>query len=247
MPHIFKKVVASLDEVPAPFHPLYTKGDNGFAMADEAFAQVDPAGYQSALDKERGAAKAATKALEAWKPLGEDPTIVAADLAKWKEEAAKKDSTAGQFEKYKAEVADLHAKALAAKDEALKTMQGTLESHMIHGEAATILAGEKGSPALLMPIIERSVKVLSEGGKYVVRVVDAEGDPRISAQTGQPVTLKEFVNELKAHPEYGKAFDASGQQGSGTRPGAAGTPRQQDSSKLSPTEKIARGLAAVSR
>lgn len=245
MPHIFVPQVDSLDAVPAPFHGLYAKNDSGkFVMDPETFKHVDPAGYQSALDKERKVAKEALKALEPWKALGDDPTKISEELTALKEQIAKGDkSAAGQFDKYKQEVTALHAQEIAKRDEANANMQRTLESYLVESEASRILAEAKGSPALLMPHIKGSVKVLSENGKYVVRVVDAEGDPRISAQTGNPLTLSELVNELKSHAEFGKAFEPSGTTGSGTRPGMAGTARNPgDASKLSATEKIARGL-----
>lgn len=243
MPFIFKKQVTDINEVPVPLQSLYQRGDTGYSLPDDVFQHVDPAGFQSALDKERKAAKEAAKALEPWKGLGEDPAAIQAEIAKLKEEAAKKDTSAGQFEKFKQEVAVLHQKekeALLAQNQA---MQASLESHMIESEATRILAEAKGSPALLMPHIKSSVKVLSENGKYVVRVVDSEGDPRISAQTGNPLTLSDLVTEMKGHAEFGKAFEPSGTTGSGTRPGNAGTPRNPgDTSKLSATDKIALGL-----
>jgi hypothetical protein len=244
MPHIFKPQVDSLDAVPAPFQQHYKKTEAGnFAMDPEVFELVNPTGFQTALDKERAAAKAAAKALEPWRGLGEDPNAIAAELNRLKEEVAKKDSTSGQFEKYKQEVAALHATQLAEKDKSVSAMQQSLESYLIEAEAGRILAEAKGSAALLMPHIKSSVKVFNEGGKYVVRVVDSEGDPRISAQTGTAMSIADLVNELKNHNEFGKAFDPSGTTGSGTRPGNAGTPRTQvDASKLTPTEKIALAL-----
>lgn len=243
MPFIFKKQVTDINEVPVPLQSLYQKGETGYSLPDDVFQHVDPTGFQSALDKERKAAKEAAKALEPWRTLGEDPTSIQAQIAQLKEEAAKKDTTAGQFEKFKQEVAVLHQKE---KDQLVAEkagMERSLESYLIESEATRILSEAKGSPALLMPHIKSSVRVLNENGKYVVRVVDSEGDPRISAQTGNPLSLSDLVNELKGHAEFGKAFEPSGTTGSGMRPGNAGTPRNPgDTSKLSATEKIAMGL-----
>ena len=101
MPHIFKKSVADLGEVPAPFQSHYQKdpATGAFTLPDEVFNLVDPTGFQTALDKERAAARNAAKGLEPWKVLGDDPTAIQAEIARLKEEAAKKDTTAGQFEK----------------------------------------------------------------------------------------------------------------------------------------------------
>jgi Skp family chaperone for outer membrane proteins len=247
MVFIFKKTVADVaSEVPAPLQPLYVKDEatGAFVLPDETFAHVDPAGYQSALDKERAAAKSATKALEPWKVLGDDPAKIQQDLQHLKEELAKKDTTAGQFEKFKTEVGTLHQQELSARDQKILAMQASLETHLVEAEATRELAAAHGSAALLMPQIQRSAKVINENGKYVVRIVDSEGDPRINAATGTYMTLSELVSELKGHAEFGKAFDATGQQGSGMRPGPAGNPRQQvDVSKLSPVDKIARALS----
>ena len=96
----------------------------------------------------------------------------------------------------------------------LKAMMGSLEAHLIDAEAAQAVAAMDGSRLLLLPHIRSRVKVVNDVGKYAVRVVDSEGDPRGNGSGGF-MTIKDFVAELKSKSDFAGAFKPSGNTGSG--------------------------------
>ena len=72
--------VDSLDSVPENVRALYTEADGKYRLDLEGYE--DPAGLKSALQKEREAAKAASKRAGAWDAIGKTPEEVQAALAK---------------------------------------------------------------------------------------------------------------------------------------------------------------------
>lgn len=223
MPHVFQPVVQDLASVPEPFHNLYTKAEDGsgFAMAPEVYSLVDVTGINKALDVERKTIGTLNASLQGYKALGESPDAVATRMKELEEVASKGGKDAQAFEKWKADIQTKTQQDLSAKDKELQTMMGSLEAHLIDAEATSAIAAMEGSPLLLLPHIRSSVKVVQDGGKFVVRVVDNEGDPRGNGAGGY-MNIKDLVSELKSKQDFAGAFKASGNTGSGMRPGAGG-------------------------
>jgi hypothetical protein len=121
-------------------------------------------------------------------------------------------------------------------------MKTSLKKHMIESEARAVIAELKGSPELLLPHVREQCQLLEEDGAFVVRVVDKEGDPRSDGKGGW-MDIKALVAEMKASQAYGRAFESSGKQGSGTQPGTGNKSGGGSDAKLSPVQKIAKGLA----
>lgn len=239
----FEQVVPDINSIPEPFRPLYKQTDAGYEMPPEVFSHVDTSGLTKALETERTNARNYGKVLKEWGALGfESVEAAKTRFAELQEELGKRGTSEGAFEKFKQE-AQVNLQKVQQEAEAReKKMQGTLVDYLVVGEAARVLAEEKGSNALLLPIIKSQTTVVEENGKYVVRVVDEQGDPRFSHSTNTYMSLSELVKSLKTHPEYGKAFEPSGPSAGGMRPGAAATHRAADPSKMSATDKIRAGL-----
>ncbi len=140
---------------------------------------------------------------------------------------------------------------LAKKDNDITAMRGSLEKYMVNASAATALAEagtvEKGAE-LLMPIIQRSVKVVQEDGEYVVKVVDSDNNVRLNNR-GEPMGIKDLIGELKlSHPIVFKSATPSGggkPPGTGKQP--VGQPMQRRTEEKSSVDKISAGLANIGR
>lgn len=141
----------------------------------------------------------------------------------------------------------------AKQIEALKTesdgkvgsMTKTLEKHLIGDVAKSALTKAEGNSTLLMPAVRAATKVVAEGDDYVVRVVDTNGDARMSTKGGF-MTIDELVEELKRNTDYAMAFKSNVNGGSGTHVQTKATPRVtpgSNTSELTPAQKISRGLA----
>lgn len=245
----FPLTLDAIDDVPQNFQTLYAKGDDGkFSLHADLSKKLDVSGLTTALDKERKANKAAKDGLTAWTKLGLGETVEDATnkLKELTERATNGDGKAN-WDKLKADLEAGHAKVVSEKDKEVLGMRRTLEEHLVDKEAVTAITNLKGSAALLLPHVRSQVKVFEENGKYVVRVVDSDGDPRGDGKGGF-MGINDLVAEMKASDQFGRAFDASGTGGGGTPPGTKkkeGTGAGREG--MSSIDKIAAGLRAQSR
>lgn len=211
--------VDSLDGVEESLHGFYVEKNGKYQL--DVTGVEDTGGLKSALQKEREAARNYEKQAKQWAGIGKTPDEIA-ELVKATEQAElAKAEKAGEWDKLKAQMNDSHAKALAEKDNELGSMRKALEEQMIDAQATAAIAGAKGVPELLLPLVQRHVKVSNENGKYSVIVVDAKGDPRINSK-GDALTIADLVEEMRQSETYGRAFEASGQSGSGKLPNTTG-------------------------
>lgn len=111
----------------------------------------------------------------------------------------------------------------------------------------------RGSAVLLEGPMRGMVKaVRGEDGRFSLQVLDKHGLPRIKDGQGTPFTIDDLALELRADPQYGKAFDASGAGGSGGDPaGGKGAGGARTVSRHDPVafganlEAIAKGEVTV--
>lgn len=231
-----KAVLDSLDDVNEALRGEYREGtaDEGlegkFVLSVESvggYALEDVGGLKTALGKERSQrerlerdvvkfkdidpdkARDALQELEAIKAI--DPTKEADKIANTKFEAAK----AQLLEKHTGEVTGLNDR--------IKHLSGTVESLLVDQVATAALAEAKGSVDLLLPHVQRHTRVKEEDGRFKVEVVDADGNSRIADAKGTPMGIKDLIAEMKASETFGRAFDASGNSGSGMTPGGGGS------------------------
>ena len=247
----FDQQVEDLATVPKQYQGLYAKNADGKYALDAAVAKriVDPIPLRSALDKERKLSKEATKAVNAWKQLGDDPAEIAAKLQRLQaleEKAGDGDQgSKNALAKIKQET-EANINAIKSEYESkIKDMGESLATHLIEKEAISALASAKGSPELLTRLVTDSCLLVKEDGKYVVRVVDSEGDPRSDGRGGF-LTIEGLVAEMKANPKYARAFESSGRSGGGM-PQGSGTGKGSTNEKLTAQQKIERGLNALQR
>lgn len=224
-----KLTVDSLDAVDEPLRGLYEETDGKFRLKVDGVE--DTSGLRSALEKERKAARDAERAAAQWKKLGKSPDEIEqllAAQAKLEEEKAEK---AGEWNKLRAQMNEKHEAALKAEAEKASRMRTTLERYLVDAAATSAIAAAKGVPELLLPHVQRHVKVVEEDGDYVARVVDAKGDPRVNSK-GEHMTISELVAEMRQSEVFGRAFEASGNTGSGKQPGngagGAGATKKSD-------------------
>ncbi|MCY1042720.1 hypothetical protein OV208_15455 [Corallococcus sp. bb12-1] len=238
--------VETADVVPEKYRALYAKGEGGkFVLDPDIAKRMDTSGLNGALEKERKKAKELAAGQVAWTKLGKTPEEVEKSLADAKAALAKAQEGkegAANFEKLKADLEAGHTKALGERDILVERMRGSLNKHLVEAEATAAIAELKGSAVLLLPHVQKHVKVIEEGGSFLARVVDAEGDPRGNGKGGF-LTIREFVTELKKDTNFARAFDSTSASGSGTQPGPKTGGMPSGSDKLNPTQRISAGLA----
>lgn len=255
MDHDFSKPVESLEAIPAQFRPLYQeRSEGGYELKkDETTKGAVEAivGLNTALKASRLEAKAARgKAIDlsALSEFGGTPEEIAAavkaKLDSLTQEMAKGKDAKLNLEKIKQELAEAHSKDLKGKESRIAALTNQLYTHLVEATATSAIAEAKGIPTLLMPFVKGRVKVVEEGDKLKVFVVDEAGDQRYSGVTGQPMTIKELIAEMKADKQYGRLFESEAPSGSGTPPGQKGLATKAGKPEdMSPIDKIKAGLA----
>ena len=234
-----KFIVDTLDAIPEEQRGFYAKGDDGKFRLD-LDGYEDPVGLKSALDKERRAARDAARDVAAWKALGKTPEEIQALLEAQAQADKDKLAKAGEWDKLREQMTQAHQGELAKKDERISALTGTVERHLVDAAAANAISAAKGAPALLLPHVRASVKVIEEGGEFKVRIVDDKGNPRVNGK-GEFLSIADLVGEMRQSDVYGRAFEADGTTGSGApqNKGNGGDGGTKKASQMTPDEKAA--------
>jgi hypothetical protein len=224
-----KLTIDKLEDVDEAARPLYVAQGDKFILPVELPTPEDTSGLKSALAKERKLAGELEKQTKRWATLGKTPDEIEQMLEAQAQLEADKAAKAGEWDKLRAQMNDKHALDLRTKDETITAMRKRLEAELVDAKAVAAIAAAKGVPELLLPHVQRHVKVDEH---FNVNVVDAKGDPRVNGK-GEPLSIFDLIAEMKATEIYGRAFEGSGQSGSGTRPtngtgGAGAISRRSD-------------------
>jgi hypothetical protein len=214
-PMSLKFTVDTLDTVPEAHRSLYTKADDGtFRLQLDGYEE--PAALKSALDKERRAARDASREIAAWKGLGKTPEDIQELLAAQAQADREKLTKAGEFDKLRAQMMEAHTGELSKKDERITTLTKSLERRLVDADATAAIAAAKGVPTLLLPHVRNAVSVIEEDGDFRVRVVDDKGNPRVNGK-GEFLSIADLVSEMRQSDVFGRAFEADGTTGGGAQ------------------------------
>lgn len=240
------QTVEALDKVPAPFNAFYVEADGKFSI-DPKFKDVTKSidGLNKTAKTLRGGEKTLKDQVAAWSGLGESPEAVKTMLEDLNEKLAKGEKI--NPEKIKQDLNAGFDKERNTWKEEKSGLENAVRKYLITSAATSALAEAKGSVELLLPIVERQVKMVkADNGDYKVVVVDAQGDTRFGAG-GSELTIAELVANLKADKSYARAFDSESAGGGGTDPKKTSQPARQpvkEQGDKSPMDKIAAGLKA---
>lgn len=253
-----KQVFEKKEDAPEWVRESLLEQDGKFVFEAELPHEVK--GLKSALEAERKAKADFEKSLKGFE--GIDPE----EARKLKAEAEKIESDKlkqkGDWETREKQLKDQLAAELSKRDQhfqselktredRIATLQGALEKSLIEAHATAAIAAAKGVPELLLPHVMRQVRIAEENGNFVVRVLDAQGQPRIANVKGDPFTITNLVDEMKNNSVYGRAFEASGAGGSGATKAEGGrtgmrTVRRSDQEAMNANiEAIAKGEITV--
>ncbi|WP_156137627.1 hypothetical protein [Methyloceanibacter caenitepidi] len=231
-----KAVIEKLEDVSEGLREEYRPGtaDEGkegkFVLnveSVEGYALEDVNGLKTALGKERTQREKLERDVVKFKDLDPDKARAALEeLEELKKIDPNKEADKianSKFEAAKAQLLEKHNGEIASRDERIGHLAGTVQQLLVDQVATAALAEAKGAVDLLLPHVQRHTRVKETDGKFVVEVVDGEGNARIADSKGTPMGIKDLISEMKASDTFGRAFDASGQSGSGMQ-GSAGGP-----------------------
>lgn len=135
-----------------------------------------------------------------------------------------------------------HAEVVDAKDAEISGLRSDIHKTKISDVATGAITDAGGAVDLLKPMIESQCKVINEDGKYVVRVVGENGEPRPNGKGGY-MGVADLVAELKLNDKYARAFDSETLSGGGTKPGIGARTSLNTGEELTSVQKIVKGLS----
>lgn len=201
-----------------------TEGDSkGKFMLDVTavlgLALDDTSKLKTALQKERSAVEEAKKSLKAFKDI--DPEAAREALAKLDEiKNFNPDQKVAEGVRQREEqLVKKHKKEIDEQNLSSEALRKQLEEVLVDNAVVNAVNGAKGNLKLLQLPVKNAVRMRkTDGGKYIVEVVDADGTARVSPKAGSQdlMTISELINEMKSSDDYSAAFASSGASGSGT-------------------------------
>ena len=212
----------------------YQKTEDGryrvVVEAQDGWAFENVTGLRSALESERALHAAEKGKVAKFSGLDPDAARKAINDLQALQGAQPPEKVALQLKALEDQLVDKHGKERQKLEAEIGILTKGLEKALIESVATQELTKPdiNGSPALLMPIIQRSVKMeKTDKGDFVVRVLNPDGTPRITRKAGSvaPMEIGEFISEMRQSPDYAPAFKAPGASGSGsagTRSGGTG-------------------------
>jgi hypothetical protein len=147
--------------------------------------------------------------------------IEAAEKEKAKDVATKK----GDFERLKAELEAEQEKAKQAWEKERTELERAVEEALVDTQAMAEMNVLGAKAKALLPHVRSQVRVVRlEDGRRVVRVKDVESGEdsyRTDFRTGDPLTIRQLLEEMAEDEEFSPLFPDEGRAGSGAPPKAA--------------------------
>jgi hypothetical protein len=231
-PMALKALVETIDVVPEAARGFYKEADGKFILDVEpvaGFSLEDVSGLKSTLGKEMTLRKKLEKDVVKFKDI--DPDKAREALAKLEElgnfdPAKDADKIVNErLEAAKRQIVEKHGEEIKVREGRIGALTKAVESLLVDQVATAALAESKGSIELLLPHVQRHARVREDSnGKFIVDVVDKDGNARIGNSKGDPMTISDLVQEMRKSDTFGRAFEGDGMRGPGSGSGAPGNP-----------------------
>lgn len=253
---VLKHEVDSVDTIPENLRPLYAEANGKFGIPENLRGVADAItglfqANSKIRDENKSLAKKGQVDLSGLEEFGEDlPTIKEKLKARLEEletaASAGKDNKLN-IDKVRTEMKAANEASIATERKVQDALRSTVHKYLVGAGASEALAAEEGLVELAMPFVERQIKVVEVDGEFKAVVVDKDGDPRISGGTGQPMTIKELVREMKGLDLYKPLFKSEVKGGGGAHTGKTGSKPATVAGDATPMDRIKAGLAARRR
>jgi hypothetical protein len=206
------------------FQAEYKAGQDGKSYTIDVlpvngFDLQNVGGLTSALEKERSNVSALTGQVARFGDL--DPTTAREAIAKMADFSSGKldDKQQAAYDAKLQEVTRKHETDIGTKDSRIGLLSKMLGREMVESKAAVLMAEKEigGNPTLLMPHILREARVVEDGDKFRVSIVDpSTGHERVSTaegRTGSPMILKELLIDMRSRNALAAGFAAPDSRG----------------------------------
>jgi hypothetical protein len=225
----FKAFLNSLEGVPEEWHTAYRKleGESaGYQLDVEpvgGWTLEDVGALRRSYENESERRREAANNLKEWEGIGiplSDVTTGLAELEELRRIDPEKEAEKLAQKKLEAGIEEVRTSAnkeIETRDGRITRLTKALEDRLVVDVAREALAKHGGSEALLMPHIERQVKIeWGDDDTPIVKVLNDQGSPRMKdVKTGALMGIEDLVLSMKETKDYGGAFSGAGAAGGG--------------------------------
>lgn len=229
-----KAVIDSVEGLSSDVQEHYAEKDGKFFLAVtsvDGLELSDPRGLKSALSKEKENASKSKKQLAEFVDI--DPVKAREalgkmdEIANWTPDEKTREAQEAFESKLTTKLEKERQQQLTKfkeEQDKLATRNSILEKELHHSMidmAATDAIVKAGAePDLLLHKVTSRMRIQEEEGKFSVVIVDESGTPQLSTKPGEyqtPMSVEEFIAELKEIKTLAPAFKGIGATGSGAR------------------------------
>jgi len=215
----FDLILDNLDNVPDEFKGLYTAGDDGKFNLAPALAEKLKAGggAHTALAKERKDKANLEKIVKAFRTAAgvETPEELTERITTLEDQANKASGADERVANVKKDLEDTYQGQITTLTTTLANERADSDRDFRDRNVMDAISAAEAIPEALRPILrERVSTVRSDDNKRSLVIKDENGEEVLDGH-GNPITLKAYVEKLKADEKYGFAFKPSGALGAG--------------------------------
>jgi len=136
----------------------------------------------------------------------------------------------------KKELVKAHKKEVEALEEDLADTQTQLTDAIVNTKIVEALQKEEGSVELLLPHVKKHVRMIKNTtGKWMPEVINDANEPRVGDSEGNPMTITQYIQEMKTQKTFAAAFPGAGSTGSGGSGPLGGTQQRTSKDKIVPS------------
>ena len=214
--------VESLEGIDEQFHPLYrpiTEEGRDEPIAYEFGVEIEGLVPEEKIDGyERNREEMLTELKKLRdKYRGIDPAQFEKLKKMQQEMEREKAESKGDFQALEKQLREQHEAEKKMLAQQVRKYRDRIEDLMVTQVATSELATAKGRVNVLLPHVQGKVRVVEEdegSGDFRVEVLGPDSRPRLSTK-GNPKSIKELVEEMKASDDFSILFEGSGATGGG--------------------------------
>jgi F0F1-type ATP synthase membrane subunit b/b' len=116
----------------------------------------------------------------------------------------------------KRELVKQHKKEKEELENELSNTQDQLTDAIVDTKIVEALTKEEGNVTLLMPHVKQHVRMVKNAdGKFIPEVINDAGEQRIGDSDGSPMTISQYIAEMKTQTTFAAGFPGANSTGSG--------------------------------
>lgn len=116
----------------------------------------------------------------------------------------------------KRELVKAHKKEIESLEEELADAQIQLTDAIVDTKIVEAVQKEEGNVELLLPHVKKHVRMVkNSAGKWIPEVINDANEPRVGDSDGNPMTITQYIQEIKNQKTFAACFPGANSTGSG--------------------------------